>query len=87
MAEHTYQYVRDCNGSGLWCINNPERLDPVTGQQIMLAAEIKASFPGRHICVFCSNDECDVIFMEDPPLNAAQQMILNNIVYDHQNNL
>jgi hypothetical protein len=78
-----YNYVRGTLASGLYDINNPERVDG-SGNQIWLANEVETAIPGKQFTLYCDSTNATFTFAET--LSAGDETTLTTTVNNHKNN-
>ena len=88
MSETTYQFTRENlaagDNSGLWDVDNPDRVSGDPSTQLHLAKEIEAALPGKLFKVRNFGAICNVIFSE--ALSVEEEATLTTTVNNHKSN-
>jgi len=69
---------------GYFLVDNPARVDGVTGEQINLANEIAAALPAKKFILRCNGDSLKVV--TETQWNASEIGILDSVITAHVNN-
>ena len=79
MARIQHEYTRRKVEGGGYDICNPLRLH--------IAKEIESTFPGKKFMVICNENQLFILVDEEDDFSTSEKLTLDQIVYEHRNNL
>jgi hypothetical protein len=80
MAHHPgypyeYEYSREKDASGVYDINNPAAVDP-------LSKQVEVALPGKQFIVSCDYGACNICFKNN--ISSEEKTTLDTVVSDHK---